>query len=151
MHRKRLAAAVLQTSGLPEYTELVDWTEPGTLEEYLGLALAAEPVFGPGDDWGYPNTDHLALGMVIDEASGVGFRTYVERTILRPLHLHDTYWPAPGELTLRGPHACTYGVHPAFPEAGVVDVTGLPGCEFGASGGLVPTPAMFRHCENGHR
>ncbi|MFD9955808.1 serine hydrolase [[Kitasatospora] papulosa] len=118
MHRKRLAAAVLQTSGLPEYTELVDWTEPGTLEEYLGLALAAEPVFGPGDDWGYPNTDHLALGMVIDEASGVGFRTYVERTILRPLHPHDTYWPAPGELTLRGPHARTYGVHPAFPEAG---------------------------------
>lgn len=130
-----------QTSGLPEYTALVDWTRPGTPEDYLALALAAEPVFAPGTDWGYSNTNYLVLGMVIDEAAGVDFRTYVERTILRPLRLDDTYWPAPGELTLRGPHARNYGVHPAAPEAGRVDVTDLPGYEFGASGGLVSTPA----------
>uniref|UniRef100_A0AAU3H8K5 Beta-lactamase family protein n=1 Tax=Streptomyces sp. NBC_01401 TaxID=2903854 RepID=A0AAU3H8K5_9ACTN len=130
-----------QTSGLPEYSALVDWSEAGTDEEYLALALDAEPVFEPGQGWGYSNTNYLVLGMVIDKASGVGFRTYVERTVLRPLHLKDTYWPAPGELTLRGPHARNYGVHPALPEAGIVDVTELPGYEFGASGGLVSTPA----------
>ncbi|CAC42148.1 MULTISPECIES: serine hydrolase [Streptomyces] len=129
-----------QTSGLPEYSALVDWTRPGTPEEYLALALDAEPVFEPGTDWGYSNTNYLVLGMVIDEVSGVGFRTYVERTILRPLHLDDTYWPAPGELDLRGPHARNYGVHPAHPQDGRVDVTELPGYEFGASGGLVSTP-----------
>ncbi|WP_329170375.1 beta-lactamase family protein [Streptomyces sp. NBC_01685] len=129
-----------QTSGLPEDTALVDWSEAGTPQEYLALALGADPVFEPGEDWGYSNTNYLVLGMVIDKASGVGFRTYVERTILRPLHLDDTYWPAPGELTLRGPHARNYGVNPAFPEAGFVDVTELPGYEFGASGGLVSTP-----------
>ncbi|MFJ3876934.1 serine hydrolase domain-containing protein [Streptomyces sp. NPDC090077] len=129
-----------QTSGLPEYTALVDWTRAGTPEDYLGLALKEKPVFEPGTDWGYSNTNYLALGMVIDKASGVGFRTYVEQTILRPLHLDDTYWPAPGELSLRGPHARNYGVHPAAPEAGRVDVTDLPGYEFGASGGLVSTP-----------
>ncbi|MFD8141639.1 serine hydrolase domain-containing protein [Streptomyces sp. NPDC059708] len=129
-----------QTSGLPEYATLVDWTHAGTPEEYLALALKEKPVFEPGSDWGYSNTNYLALGMVIDKASGVGFRTYVERTILRPLHLDDTYWPAPGELSLRGPHARNYGVNPAAPEAGRVDVTDLPGYEFGASGGLVSTP-----------
>ncbi|MEU3910136.1 MULTISPECIES: serine hydrolase domain-containing protein [unclassified Streptomyces] len=129
-----------QTSGLPEYATLVDWTRPGTPEEYLALALKEKPVFEAGTDWGYSNTNYLALGMVIDKASGVGFRTYVERTILRPLHLDDTYWPAPGELSLRGPHARNYGVNPAAPEAGRVDVTDLPGYEFGASGGLVSTP-----------
>ncbi|MFJ8162663.1 serine hydrolase domain-containing protein [Streptomyces sp. NPDC096136] len=129
-----------QTSGLPEYTALVDWTRPGTSQDYLALALREEPVFAPGSDWGYSNTNYLALGMVIDKVSGVGFRTYVERTILRPLHLDDTYWPAPGELALRGPHARNYGIHPAAPEAGRVDVTELPGYEFGASGGLVSTP-----------
>ncbi|MDK9497194.1 serine hydrolase [Streptomyces katrae] len=130
-----------QTSGLPEYAVLVDWTRPpGTSEDYLALALKEKPVFEPGTDWGYSNTNYLALGMVIDKASGVGFRTYIERTILRPLHLDDTYWPAPGEMSLRGPHARNYGVHPAAPEAGRVDVTELPGYEFGASGGLVSTP-----------
>ncbi|MEW1638134.1 serine hydrolase domain-containing protein [Streptomyces sp. NPDC093801] len=129
-----------QTSGLPEYTTLVDWTRAGTPEEYLALALKEKPVFDAGTDWGYSNTNYLALGMVIDKASGVGFRTYIERTVLRPLHLDDTYWPAPGELSLRGPHARNYGVNPAAPEAGRVDVTDLPGYEFGASGGLVSTP-----------
>ncbi|WP_326580317.1 beta-lactamase family protein [Streptomyces sp. NBC_00481] len=129
-----------QTSGLPEYTGLVDWTRPGTAEDYLALALAEKPVFEPGTDWGYSNSNYLVLGMVLDKVTGVDFRTYVERTILRPLHLDDTYWPAPGELTLRGPHARNYGIHPADPHAGRVDVTELPGHEFGASGGLVSTP-----------
>jgi D-alanyl-D-alanine carboxypeptidase len=129
-----------QTSGLPEYSALVDWNRPGTSEDYLALALKGTPVFEPGTDWGYSNTNYLVLGMVIDKVSGVDFRTYIERTILRPLRLDDTYWPSPGELTLRGPHARNYGVHPARPEAGRVDVTELPGYEFGASGGLVSTP-----------
>ncbi|MFC9481573.1 serine hydrolase domain-containing protein [Streptomyces griseus] len=70
-----------QTSGLPEYTPLIDRSRPGT----SALALAEPPVFGPGEDRGYSNTDYLVLGMVIDQVSGVGFRTYVEREILRPL------------------------------------------------------------------
>ncbi|KOT35845.1 peptidase [Streptomyces caelestis] len=129
-----------QTSGLPEYSGLVDWSRPGTSEDYLALALKEEPLFEPGTDWNYSNTNYLVLGMVIDRVSGTDFRTYVERTILRPLRLDDTYWPAPGEFTLRGPHARNYGLHPAYPQAGRVDVTELPGYEFGASGGLVSTP-----------
>lgn len=129
-----------QTSGLPEYATLVDWGRPGTDEDYLALALKEKPVFEPGTDWGYSNTNYLVLGMVIDKVSGTDFRTYIERTILRPLRLDDTYWPAPGELGLRGSHARNYGIHPARPQDGRVDVTELPGYEFGASGGLVSTP-----------
>ncbi|MER5635210.1 serine hydrolase domain-containing protein [Streptomyces nitrosporeus] len=138
-----------QTSGLPEYTALVDWTRAGTPEEYLASALAVAPEFEPGTGWGYSNTNYLVLGMVIDEVTGTGFRDYVERTVLRPLHLDDTYWPAPGEFTLRGPHARNYGTHPAAPQAGRVDVTELPGYEFGASGGLVSTPEDLNAFWNG--
>ncbi|MFD6279607.1 serine hydrolase domain-containing protein [Streptomyces sp. NPDC060209] len=148
-HAVTVRQLLKQTSGLPEFSALVDWSEAGTPEDYLALSLGTEPDFEPGDGWGYSNTNYLVLGMVIDRASGVGFRTYVERTILRPLHLDDTYWPAPGELTLRGPHARNYGVHPALPEAGVVDVTDLPGYEFGASGGLVSTPEDLNAFWNG--
>lgn len=36
----------------------------------------------------------------------------------RTAAVDDTYWPAPAELSLRGPHARNYGVRPARPEAG---------------------------------
>ncbi|MFF5158513.1 serine hydrolase domain-containing protein [Streptomyces sp. NPDC000348] len=139
-HAVTVRQLLKQTSGLPEYSTLLDWSRPGTSEDQLALALKEEPVFDPGADWDYSNTNYLVLGMVIDRVSGLDFRTYVERTILRPLRLDDTYWPAQGELPLRGPHARTYGIHPAYPQAGRVDVTEFPGYEFGASGGLVSTP-----------
>ncbi|MET9556264.1 serine hydrolase domain-containing protein [Streptomyces sp. NPDC006645] len=130
-----------QRSGLPEYTNLVDWNGgPYTDEDFLALALAEGPDFAPDTEWAYSNTNYLALGLVINKASGQEYRTYIERTVLRPLDLRNTYWPAPGELTLRGPHAHNYGYHPADPGAGVVDVTELPGYEFGPSGSLVSTP-----------
>ncbi|WP_329074160.1 serine hydrolase domain-containing protein [Streptomyces niveus] len=52
---------------------------------------------------------------MINKASGQEYRTYIERTVLRPLDLRNTYWPATGEQTPRG-------------------------YEFGSSGGLVSTP-----------
>ncbi|MFF2940515.1 serine hydrolase domain-containing protein [Streptomyces niveus] len=130
-----------QRSGLPEYTNLVDWRGgPYSDEDFLALALAEGPDFEPGAQWAYSNTNYLALGLLINKTSGQEYRTYIERTVLRPLDLRNTYWPAPGEQTLRGPHAHNYGYHPADPGAGVVDVTELPGYEFGSSGGLVSTP-----------
>ncbi|ONK11683.1 serine hydrolase domain-containing protein [Streptomyces sp. MP131-18] len=132
---------LMQTSGLPDYVGLMDWAATGsTPEEHLALALTQERVFEPGTDWGYSNTNYLVLGMIINQVTGEDFRTYIEETILRPLELDDTYWPEAGELALRGPHAHNYGINPADPEAGVTDVTELPGYEFGAAGGLVSTP-----------
>ncbi|MFE6779053.1 serine hydrolase domain-containing protein [Streptomyces sp. NPDC057676] len=130
-----------QRSGLPDYAGLVDWEKPLSDEGYLGLVLREDPLFEPGAEWGYSNTNYLVLGMVIARASGTDYRTYIERTVLEPLGLEDTYWPGPGELTLRGPHARNYGIHPLHPEQGRTDVTDLPAYEFfGASGGLVTTP-----------
>jgi D-alanyl-D-alanine carboxypeptidase len=129
-----------QTSGLPEYLQFVDWSRGATEEEYLALALDHPADFEPGARWGYSNTNYLALGLLIKHVAGEDYRTYIERTIIEPLHLKDTYWPAKDELAIRGPHARNYGVSPVDPEAGVTDVTELPGYEFGASGGLVTTP-----------
>lgn len=129
-----------QTSGLPEYLQFIDWSRAYTEEEYLALALDHPADFEPGARWGYSNTNYLVLGLLIDHVTGEDYRTYIERTLIEPLHLKDTYWPAKDEYTIRGPHARNYGVHPTDPDAGVTDVTELPGYEFGASGGLVTTP-----------
>ncbi|TDC80178.1 serine hydrolase domain-containing protein [Streptomyces hainanensis] len=130
-----------QRSGLPEYVGLMDWTAvDSTPEDHLALALSQEPLFEPGTDWAYSNTNYLVLGMIIESVTGDDFRTYVEDTVIEPLGLDATYWPEPGETALRGPHAHNYGVSPADPEAGPTDLTELPGHLFGAAGGLVSTP-----------
>ncbi|MFI6082916.1 serine hydrolase domain-containing protein [Streptomyces sp. NPDC051217] len=102
-----------QRSGLPEYTTLIDWSGgPYTDEDFLALALATDQDFEPGTDWGYSHTNYLVLGLLINNTSGENHRGYIERTVLRPLGLDNTYWPAPGEPTPRGPHAHDYAGGP---------------------------------------
>lgn len=82
----------------------------------------------------------VLLGKIIGAVAGKDFRQVSRELVLKPLRMRDTYWPRKGETGIRGEHAHTYGVSPADPEGGVVDLTRLPGYEFGASGGLVSTP-----------
>lgn len=129
------------TSGLPEYSDAVDWSDlPEGPRGFLALALTREPTDVPGAQLSYANTNYLVAGMLVESVTGQDFRVATTRGILRPLGLRHTYWPARGEFGLRGPHAHTYGVHPARPDGGVVDTTEFPGYLLGASGGLVSTP-----------
>ncbi|MFI6507085.1 serine hydrolase domain-containing protein [Streptosporangium sp. NPDC050855] len=125
-----------QTSGLPEYVDAVDWSK--LPQDYLGLALTRRPT--PAGRFAYANTNYLVAGMVVRAVTGRDFREVSRDLVIEPLGMRDTYWPARGETDVRGEHARTYGVHPADPAGGVVDLTRLPGYEFGAGGGLVSTP-----------
>ncbi|MER5650453.1 serine hydrolase domain-containing protein [Streptosporangium sp. NPDC002524] len=125
-----------QTSGLPEYADVADWSK--LPQDYLGLALARKPT--PLGRFAYSNTNYLVAGMIVRAVTGRDFREVSRDLVIEPLGMRDTYWPADGETGIRGAHAHTYGVHPADPGAGVVDLTRLPGYEFGASGGLISTP-----------
>ncbi|MFG1942211.1 serine hydrolase domain-containing protein [Nonomuraea sp. NPDC048826] len=125
-----------QTSGLADFTQAADWSK--IPQDYLAIALAQKPT--PYGRFAYSNTNYLVLGMVIDAVTGKDFRQVSRELVLEPLRMRDTYWPKRGELGIRGEHAHTYGINPVDPGAGVVDVTRLPGYEFGASGGLVSTP-----------
>ncbi|MFI6298593.1 serine hydrolase domain-containing protein [Nonomuraea sp. NPDC050790] len=126
-----------QTSGLPDFTPAADWSKIGK-QDLLKLALSLEAT--PRGTFAYSNTNYLVLGKVIEAATGRDFRVVSRDLVLRPLGMRDTYWPAKGESGIRGKHARFYAVHPLRPAEGVVDVTRLPGYEFGASGGLVSTP-----------
>lgn len=123
------------TSGLADFTQAVDWSNPD--QDYLKLALRLKPT--PYGTFAYSNTNYLVLGMIIDSVAG-DFRRASRDLVLKPLGMRHTYWPKPGEQGIRGQHAHMYGVHPAAPEAGVVDTTRMPGYLLGASGGLVSTP-----------
>lgn len=131
-----------QVSGLPEFSDAVEPTDPpDTPPEMLAVALQRTPTGRPGESFSYANTNYLVLGMIIDATTGQDFRQVVADRVLVPLGLEGSYWPAPGELGIRGPHAHTYVPDPADPHGGLVDVTRRDGHLLGASGGLVSTPA----------
>ncbi|MGW3347168.1 serine hydrolase domain-containing protein [Nonomuraea rubra] len=126
-----------QTSGLPEYLNAIDWRKP--FPDFLQVALRLKPT--PRGSFSYSNTNYLVLGMIVTRVTGKDFRQASRELILKPYGMRDTYWPAKGDEGIRGPHAHTYGVHPARPQGGEVDLTDqLPTYAFGASGGLVSTP-----------
>ncbi|MGW3960688.1 serine hydrolase domain-containing protein [Amycolatopsis sp. NPDC005003] len=93
------------TSGLFDYIK-----DPGALAHVIGadpspvtptqlLAVAAQypPVFTPGARYEYSNTNYIALGLVLEKASGRKFATLLQRRIIEPLGLRDTYLPGNGE------------------------------------------------------
>lgn len=127
-----------QTSGLREFTDVVEWVEP--MPDFLKVALARKPT--RRGEFAYANTNYLVAGMLVAEVTGRTYQQASRDLVLVPYGMRDTYWPEKGEMGLRGPHAHTYGVNPARPEDGPVDLTDqLPTELFGPSGGLVSTPS----------
>ncbi|MFG3296847.1 serine hydrolase domain-containing protein [Streptomyces sp. NPDC048179] len=87
------------TSGLFDYI-----FDPGVLAHVTGadtsdvtpaelLAVAAQypPLFPPGAEYAYSNTNYVALGLVLEKATGESVATLLRRRITRPLGLRDTY------------------------------------------------------------
>lgn len=63
------------------------WT-PG---ELLAAAMAHPPLFAPGADYSYSNTNYLALGLAAERATGRSLADLVQQRISAPLRLRDTY------------------------------------------------------------
>jgi len=77
-----------------------DWTKIWTLPELLAYADPANhaPYFAPGEGYHYSNTNYLLLGMIIEKATGKDFGKELQRRILTPLGLNDTFFATGGTL-----------------------------------------------------
>jgi D-alanyl-D-alanine carboxypeptidase len=133
------------TSGLFNYTEGLDLSPEGWLaqryrswqpEELVALAVSHPPLFAPGTDWSYSNTNYVLLGMVIEAVTGRGYATEIRNRIIRPLHLRQTESPGT-RLDIAGPHA--HGYLPV--DGSPVDVTRLNPSIAGAAGDLISSTA----------
>jgi D-alanyl-D-alanine carboxypeptidase len=72
-------------------------------EEVLKLGLAESPVFEPGTEFQYSNTNFILLGMVIEQVEGKPIGVVYRERIFDPLKLRETSWPA-GSTRLPTPH-----------------------------------------------
>jgi D-alanyl-D-alanine carboxypeptidase len=86
-------------SGLANVTDYTLWLERASGSastrpiEVLRFAASHPLTFPPGSRWKYSNTNYVALGLVIESATGHAYRQELERRILEPLGLESTELP----------------------------------------------------------
>jgi D-alanyl-D-alanine carboxypeptidase len=51
------------------------------------------PLFKPGTEWFYSNTNYVLLGLVLQQVTGKPIEQLYEEEIIRPLHLTETSFP----------------------------------------------------------
>jgi D-alanyl-D-alanine carboxypeptidase len=51
--------------------------------------------------WHYSNTDYILAGMIVEKATGMSYADALKKMILEPLHLDETYYPAPNATPKR--------------------------------------------------
>ncbi|MBU2663726.1 beta-lactamase family protein [Actinoplanes bogorensis] len=165
------------TSGLPDY--LVDVEEARfdtevlravtgeqprdyTPQQLLDIAARYPAKGAPGERFSYSDTNYIALGMILEQATGKSLPVLLRDRIVRPLGLRDTYFATDGRSRDGNRLARGYepdGAHlaPLLEQFGApagtafagptrhehTDVTGLSPSWAWAAGAVVSTPRDF--------
>ena len=134
------------TSGLPDFDETLFGTTDVfqyryhyvTPRDVLDSALSKPAAFEPGAQWKYTNTNYIVLGMLIERVSQRPVGEQIDERIVKKLGLSHTYFPAPGEETIRGTHPQGYHL-----SAGgkLEDITEMDPAWGWAAGAMVSTPS----------
>lgn len=128
------------TSGIYNYT-----SDPAYLAPYqggdltyvfdprTGVQIAADhgPLFAPGSQLSYSNTNYILLGMIVEAATGNPIASELQARLFEPLRLRDTSFPTLSEID--GPHMHGY----VFLDEGPFDVTPWSPSGAGAAGAIV--------------
>lgn len=130
------------TSGIGNYSDALLTSLGAVIElqttrftptELVAIGLALPRTGEPGERFSYSNTNYILVGLLIERVTGTDVVTEVNRRILRPLRLADTYFPGT-EARIRGPHAGAY-----FAALGVRDFGTFDMSWIWAAGELVST------------
>lgn len=136
--RITLRQLLRQTSGLPNYSKyLSDDIRYYDPRDLLDLALQHKADFAPGTKWAYSNTNYLVAGLIVQKVTGRPLAEEIDRRVIKRIGLRHTYFPAPGEMTIRERHPKGYYQDSAG--ATLVDVTEWDPSWAWAAGQMVST------------
>ncbi|KXX62709.1 D-alanyl-D-alanine carboxypeptidase [Rhodococcus sp. LB1] len=99
-------------SGLPDYSDVVIPALPSqpqrqwTPQELLEIGFSRPPLFVPGTEFDYSNTNTALLGLVVEKVSGQPLNAYIDEYIARPESLGHT--SVPTDAAFASPHAHGY-------------------------------------------
>ena len=128
-------------SGIKNYTVspifldkfVVDLQAPWKPREIVDTATPLSPVFEPGTEYNYNNTNTILLGMVAHRVTGRSLESLFRTNFIRPLGLRDTSYPQ--DASIPSPHPTPYEVDPATGKLDEIPPINLS--SLGAAGGLV--------------
>ncbi|WP_327090183.1 beta-lactamase family protein [Nonomuraea sp. NBC_01738] len=83
-----------------------DPDRPFTPEELLAFAFKHPPMFAPGAEFYYSNTNLILLGLVVEKLGELPLDEFISRHILKPEHLDRTVFPT--DAAFPAPHAHGY-------------------------------------------
>jgi D-alanyl-D-alanine carboxypeptidase len=89
------------TSGIASYTEddqwVKEWSSDPTRvwapEEMARIGIKESPLFDPGSEWFYSNTNYVLLGLVLEKVTGKPIGQLYQKEIIEPLDLKETSFP----------------------------------------------------------
>ncbi|MDY6902701.1 MAG: serine hydrolase, partial [Cyanobacteriota bacterium] len=100
----------------------IDWSREAIINNYVA---GENPDFAPGESFNYSNTNYLLLGMLIEAATSNSYQDEVNRLILEPLGLENTYFVGdeiPEDRFVRG-YADLIGEDGSFGSDGILEET----------------------------
>src|ERR1700742_45618 len=90
--RFTLRQLLQHTSGLPDYAESDEYeiavdrhADPWSEAELLSHIDAAQPLFPPGQGWGYSNSGYFLVRKLIEQATGMDIEGALKALVLTPL------------------------------------------------------------------
>jgi D-alanyl-D-alanine carboxypeptidase len=72
------------------------------------MGIKDSPLFDPGTQFNYSNTNYVLLGLVLEQVTGESIRELTREQIIEPLGLEDTSFPTLADTSLPEPHAQGY-------------------------------------------
>ncbi|WP_323512488.1 serine hydrolase domain-containing protein [Subtercola sp. RTI3] len=109
------------TSGIASYTMNSSFTDvyfakPETIftpTELVAAGVEKSPIFAPGEQFNYSNTNTVLLGLVIEKVTGESISDVFAQRILKPLGLTSTSWPG-DQTAIPEPYAQGFTVQGDF-------------------------------------
>ncbi|EDX64744.1 alkaline D-peptidase [Bacillus cereus 03BB108] len=101
------------TSGIADYInskdfDIMDTKKSYTAEEFVKMGISLPPDFAPGKGWSYSNTGYVVLGILIEKVTGNSYAEEIEKRIIEPLDLSNTFLPGNSSVIPGTKHARGY-------------------------------------------
>jgi len=135
------------TSGIANYTENDQWGEEQSSDPYrvwesaelAQVGIKDSPLFDPGTEWHYSNTNTVMLGLVLEQVTGETIGDLYRERIIEPLGLQDTSFPDLTDSSLPAPHAQGYTLQGQSSGGEPLDATDWSPSEAWTAGQMIST------------
>src|SRR5215216_6547577 len=134
------------TSGIASYTENKQWQNEFLSdhervwkpEELVQIGIKDSPLFDPGTQWHYSNTNTLLLGLVLQQVTGESIGQLYGEWIIEPLGLNGTSFPD-ADPSIADPHAQGYTLQGQSSGGELIDATDWNPSEAWTAGEMIST------------